>query len=173
MTQIPLEATFPVTALGGGGDEWLSSSGNKITDVQVLGDGKHIYLSNSFLPEVPIPEEFFIAKFILSLNSQVISSQGYRSEQFPLYNIYDFLSYNAPGQVGWTMQQFKDYEIGVADNTFVKVESYKALVQGLGSIQIIKAGVRAALQHQPVGNQMQLRVLKMEKLLFYTSNVEL
>jgi len=157
------EMTFPVTALGTVANDWLSSSGNKVTDVQLLDDGKFIYIETPFLPEEPI---ITVIKFTLNLGGLTISSPAYETEQFPFIHTVDFLSLNAPGSTGWTMQQFLDYELESADETFVKMQSFKA-EQGPPTCSIIKAGLRASLQHAPIGAKIQRRVLKLEKLLKY------
>ena len=163
-TPLPLEMTFPCTQTGQFND-WLSFSGNKVTDVKLLDDGKYIFFETGLIPEEPIDT---IIKLNINLGGLSISSPAYEALQFPLMNTVDFVSADAPNSTGWTLAQFQAFEVECADTTFLKVQSYKTKVPDLlPSWQIIGAGVRATLQHSPVRGNIQRRVLKLEKLLKY------
>lgn len=156
---MPLEKVFGVTGLGQFGD-WLSSSGNKIDDVRHIYDGKHIYLLSDLIPE--------IVKFDLNLGGIVISSNGYNAPEYPNSLNIDFLSVDAPGHTGWTLEQLQDFEIECADHTFNLIQSFKCRVPNpIQSWNIISAGVRASIQSGATLDVRELRVLKMEKLLKY------
>ena len=154
------EKVFPVSGLGQVND-WRSISGNKVLDVKYLNDGKYIYLPSDYIPE--------IIKFDLILNTFVISSEPYFPPEFPNIQTLDFVTANAPGMpgtTGWTTEQFQEMEIEVADNTFDQMQGFQAFVPNpIVPWNIVAAGLRATIQFGAQLDQIEIRVLKLEKLL--------
>ena len=160
-TPLPFEKTFPCYAVTGAND-WLSQSGNKVTDVKYLDDGKFIYYETDLIPEEPIES---IIKLNINLGGLSISSPACQAQQ--ALATFDFLSPDAPFATGWTWQQFQDFEIECADNTFLKMQGYTVRVPDILGWVIAEAGIRATIQYEVVYDKVQHQVLKLEKLLKY------
>lgn len=158
----PLEMTFPCTGIGQMND-WLSSSGNKVTDVQSIADSHYIHTDYDLIPEVPLD---VVIKLNINLGGLSISSPAYEALQHPYTNTVDFVSSDAPNSTGWTAEQFQDFEVECADNTFLSVQSFTTEAS-IPTCSIISAGIRATIQFLVVGDQVERRVLKLEKLLRY------
>lgn len=159
---MPTLLTFPCFATGQFND-WSSSSGNKVTDVKILDDGKYIYTDIELIPEEPLD---VIVKLNINLDGLSISSPAYEAVQHPDVFTVDFLSGDAPNSTGWTFEQARDFEVECADNTFLSVQSFKTKVPTpITPWVILQAGIRATIQFLVVGNQVQRRVLKLEKLI--------
>ena len=153
--------TFPITALGTVGNDWLCTIGNKVAAVQDAEDGDYIYFEKPLEPEVPIHAYI---KFTLNLGGLTISSSAYEAQVEP--QVVEFLSVNAPGSTGWTMQQVQDCELEPADNTFLEIQSLKA-EEAPPTCSVVSAGLRATISFEVVGDVIEHRVLKLEKLLKY------
>ena len=100
---------YAAIAIANQGDDWLSTSGDKVQDVAESNDSDYIYV-----PADSIPKKVYL---ILQLGTAQQISQVFDLPEEPSKLIILFLKSLAPDNTAWTIQKWNDTIAIIVDST--------------------------------------------------------
>ena len=142
-------------------NDWESISGDKVQDVG-LGDD-YVFLWSDAMPQAVV--------LVLNLGGWVVHSDTFMAPEYPETRTVEFFSTVDPNGNKWTIDSFNKTQGQVDDYQFFNEQSFKFYKQPvpLKSWTIISVGLRAVIQFGADLDQIQVRVLKLEKVLNYVN----
>lgn len=123
---------YPANAIANQGNDWLSTSGDKIQDVADADDSDYIYVRSG-----SIPQKLYV---MLQLGTSQQISQVFDLPEEPSKLTILFLKPLAPDNAAWTIQKWNDMFAIVADSTHTYYQSF-TFEQEEVSTQVTNGGV--------------------------------
>lgn len=142
-------------------NDWKSTSGDKVADVLSSTDGEFIFLWSDTIPQAVV--------LVLNLDGWVVHSDTFMAPEYPATRTVSFYSTTDPNGNPWTLTNSNKTQGQVDDYNFYNEQSYKFYKQPtpLHPWTIASVGLKAVIQFGADLDQIQLRVLKIEKVLKY------
>lgn len=158
--EVPQTRYYDVQSVGTFND-WGSLSGDKVQDVG-MGDG-YVFLWSDTIPQMVV--------LVLNLDGWVVHSDAFLAPEYPETRTVEFFSTVDPNGNKWTIESFNKTQGQVDDYQFYNEQSFKFYRQPrpLGSWDIVSVGLRAVIQFGADLDQIQVRVLRLEKVLQYVN----
>ncbi len=159
--EVVFTKTYEAQHIGDYGDDWQSTSGDKIQDVTFI-DNNFIFLSGD--------AHALEITFALILDGDTLKSIGFVLPRNEDTLTVTFLSDTAPDGDSWTLSKFNQSQGLCADNNLLEVQSYKFYRQPRAIVpwNITEVGLIAVIQLKAVNFRPELRVISFEKVLKYT-----
>ncbi len=142
-------------------NDWESISGNKVLDVLYEADTNFIFLwSDTILQQIHLG---------IWLDGPIIQSDTFFAPEYPATRTVEIFSTTKPGGGDWTLGDFNLVQGHIADahNNFEQSFKFYRQPSAIEEWDIVSVGIRAVIQRGADLDQIQLRVLKIEKVLLY------
>lgn len=149
---------YPAIAIAQQGNDWLSTSGDKVQDIADANDAHYIYV-----PSDLILQKVYVILHLQSRQGQLISPI-YDLPEEPAKLIIPFLSSVAPDGTAWTIQNFNDTIGIVVDSTHTYHQSF-SFEQEEVSNQITQGGVELIVNFGTDGlDNIRIKGLELKKV---------
>lgn len=142
-------------------DDWESISGDKVQDVFSEKDDDFVFLWSD-----AIPEQVHLG---IWLDGSIIQSIAFPAPEYPATRTFEIFSTTKPGGGDWTLNDLNLIQGHISDAQNNSEQSYKFYRQpsAIKKWHIVTVGIRAVIQFGADLDQLQVRVLKIEKVLVY------
>jgi hypothetical protein len=157
---------YQAITIGDYGDNWYSTSGDKVVDISSSGDGDYIYMLQNLSITPTTKQKKLYVKMVLgddTLTSQFITlDTGLHT--------FEFLSSVAPDSSAWTITKFNNMQGTVIDVPLTTEQSY-VFEQEEASNSISRAGFEIVANwgysNPPNYNEIKLKVHQIRKIRIY------
>lgn len=146
---------YPAIAIGNQGDDFLSTSSDKVADV-LAEDSDYIYI-----PSDLIPERLYL---IQQLGTSQVVSEIYNLPEEPAKIVIPFIRSIAPDGTAWSIQKWNDTFVVIVDSTHTYHQSFTFEQEEISDL-VTQGGFELTANWGTDGlSEIRIKGLKLEKV---------